>query len=665
MGLLSRRAPSRPTVLNPNDRYRRDQMVAAASEAEHRRLLDNIGLTAAGFRVGHEDSDQLRRLIQPWQARSFSYYDQLGEIWYASQFYARMMSLLRLYPAKKNAEGEWEETEDERAVEALARIRDPGGGDGDREGLLSSYGRLQFVSGEGYLLCSVNKDTNLEQWEMLSTDELRVQSGVYVRYRAPTMAAQTLHEISDEDFTPIEEDEGVVYRLWRRHPRYSMLADAPMKGVLDLCEELLLLTRAVRARARSRLAGPGLLAISEDFSMSPVEATPDEDMREDPFMADLTDAMTAPITNEGAASAVVPIVIRGPSEAVKDGIKHIQIIDPTQLYPETGLRYECVKRIAIGLDLPPEILLGMTDANHWTGWIVDDQTWKAHGQPASNQLVNDLTTAYFLPELRSAGVSDWDQYSIQYDASAVVNHPDRGKDAKDLFDRVALSKEALRDATGFDESDAPSDDERAERVGILTHDSSLAWNGEPTVKAGGIETSPDTLLTPAGEVQSGDVAPATGAEVEPGPPSGNGSNGAQPVSGAVVGSALDAARFAGAADMWLRRCREVAGNRLLGLAKRDPALKQEIEAAGVRAADVPAFLGPDRVRALAGSEYDLIANARAVLDETLTMWQLTDEQRALLMEQIERHAIRTLYDERPTPLPPRFHDYVAGVLQNG
>ena len=80
---------------------------------------------------------------------------------------------------------------------------------------------------------------------------------------------------------------------------------------------------------------------------------------------------------------------------------------------------------------------------------------------------------------------------------------------------------------------------------------------------------------------------------------------------------------------------------------------------------MPAFLGPDRVRALAGSEYDLIANARAVLDETLTMWQLTDEQRALLMEQIERHAIRTLYDERPTPLPPRFHDYVAGVLQNG
>jgi hypothetical protein len=495
MGLFDRRRPATGTG-NPN-----------------RTGATVQGLTAAGFRVSHEDTDQLRRLIQPWQARSFSYYDQIGEIWYAAQFYSRMMSLLRLYPAELNDDGEWEETKFEPAVAALGRIRDPGGG---IESLLSSYGRLMFLVGESNLLCSVDPDTGLEQWEMLSTDELRVQSGTYTRYKAPSMAAEQLQETpSDEDFEPVG-DQAVVYRLWRRSPRYSMLADSPMKGVLDLCEELLLLTRAVRARARSRLAGTGILAISEDFSHAPLEATGDEDPNVDPFLRDLTDAMLAPIANEGAASQIVPIVVRGPNDAIDKGIRHIQIVDPTQLYPETGLRYECIKRIALGLDMPPEVLLGMTDANHWSGWMVDEQTWKAHGQPASNQLVADLTAAFFGPELRANGVKDWAKYAIRYDASDVVNHPDRTKDAKELYDRRVIGKGALRDAGGFDEGDAPTPEELNEMIGVAVRDGSLAVYGIPGVKAGGIEPEAGEVISPAGSAQA-PVGPSTGADVEPGP----------------------------------------------------------------------------------------------------------------------------------------------------
>jgi hypothetical protein len=52
------------------------------------------------------------------------------------------------------------------------------------------------------------------------------------------------------------------------------------------------------------------------------------------------------------------------------------LLDPTQLYPETGLRREAVERLAIGLDMPPEVLLGLGDSNHWSAWQVDEQTWK-------------------------------------------------------------------------------------------------------------------------------------------------------------------------------------------------------------------------------------------------------------------------------------------------
>jgi hypothetical protein len=624
-------------------------------------------LTAAGFRVGKTDADQMRRLIQPWQSRSFSYYDALGEIWYASQFYARMLSLLKLYPAKKNADGEWEETDDPDAKDLLDRIRDPGGGDGDREGLLSSYGRLMFVTGEAYLLCSINEKTGLEQWEMLSTDELRVQGGDYVRYRAPTMAAQTLHDIDDDDFEPIDKDTAVVYRLWRRHPRYSMLADAPMKGVLDLCEELLLLTRAVRARARSRLAGTGILAISEDFSHAPVEATPDEDVDMDPFLRDLRDAMLAPITNEGAASQIVPIVVRGPTDAIANGLRHIQIVDPTQLYPETGLRYEIIKRIALGLDMPPEILLGLTDANHWTGWIVDDQTWKAHGQPAANQLVGDLTTSFFLPSLREINKPDWEMYAILYDASDVVNHPDRTKDAKDLYDKRAIGKTALREAAAFDETDAPTQDELNEMIGVAVRDGSLALYGIPSVKAGGIEPEAGVVESPAGTAGTPETGATTGAEVEPGPPAGGNGNGNTPgeAEAGNLEAAAAAARITGAADLAVMRFREQAGNRIRSLANRDPQIREEIERNQVRARDIASFLKRDRVRALVGDEADLVGNARAVVEETFLMWDLPEATRVLLLDQIERHALRTLYDTNPSPLPPQFSVYVTGVLAKG
>jgi hypothetical protein len=108
----------------------------------------------------------------------------------------------------------------------------------------------------------------------------------------------------------------------------------------------------------------------------------------------------------------------------------------------------------------------------------------------------------------------------------------------------------------------------------------------------------------------------------------------------------------------------VAGNRILSLAKRDPALKEELAKAGVRAGDVAAYLGRERVLALVGDEAALIAPARAILAETLSMWGLNGSL-DVIVTHLERHAVRTLYDISPGPLPPRFEQYVAGVLAKG
>lgn len=622
-------------------------------------------LVASGFRIKAREADVMRRLVQPWQGRSFNYYDQLGEIKYASQFYSRMLAPLILFAAVKNEKGDIVETNNPDAVAALERIQDPGGG---RTGLLSSYGRLMFLTGECYLF--VSTDDGIEQWEMLSSDELRVEGNTYMRYKAPSLGAEEYKTApgTDEDesaWVPID-GEATAYRLWQRHPRFSMLADSTMQGVLDLCEELVLLTKAVRARARSRLAGSGVLFIDERISPLPPEPGPDEDPQEDEFMDALVEAMTAPIADEGAASQVVPLIVRVPvpeTGKVQDLVHHLQIVDPTQLYPETGLRYECIKRIAIGLDMPPEILLGMEDSNHWTAWQIGEETWKGHGQPKAQQLCDDLTASYFRPYLAvTMGEERAAEFYISYDATAIINHPDRTKDAKDLYDKRAIGKRALREAAGFDDDDAPTRPELAEHIGVATRDASLAWFGTPSVRGGNIETAPGEVVGPDDNHSSGPGGPESGAEVEPGPPPST------PQDDVLVGSSLNGhhsatvARILGAADLAVLRAREAAGARLLSLAKRDSDVRDQLK--GVRTGEIAATLGRVTVKALHGpSERELVRGARELIVDTFRVWGITDGQVVTaIADTVEQHAARTLYDRVPRPLPLSFKDYVDGLL---
>lgn len=626
---------------------------------------DGRSLTGAGFRIARKDTDSLRRLILPWQPRSFAYYDLLGEIKYAAQFYARMLSPLRLYVSELNADGDWVESENDEAIAALERIQDPGGG--GRTGLLGAYGRLMFLTGECYLLVTTDQETELEQWEMLSTDELRpIGNGNYIRYKAPSLPAEELKEPQegDEGWETLEQGTAIAYRLWQPHPRFSMLADSTMEGVLDLCEELVLLTQAVRARARSRLAGSGILFISEDFSHAPLESVPGEDSLQDPFLRDLSDTMMKPISDEGTASAVVPLVVRGPTSAIEKGVKHLQIIDPTQLYPETGLRYEIIKRLAIGLDMPPEQLLGMTDANHWTGWMIDEQTWKNHGLPKAVQFCNDLNQSYYGPYLRdSVGMADWDRYRIAFDPSTVINHPDRTKDAKDLFDRNIIGPAAVRDAAGFDEEDAPTEAESAQRIGILTRDSSLAWYGYPAPRGGAVETAPGVISSdqPGGEEPGG---AATGGEVEPGPPRDDPGPTDDVQASAVAARRAEmlTSRILGAVDLSLHRARETAGNRLRGYAKRDPECLRLLE--GIRAGQVAATLGRERVKSLrVPNESDLVAGVTGAILDALRMNGIEDEAAAsAIASHVEKHAARTLYEMSPAALPASFDGVLTGII---
>lgn len=632
-------------------------------------------LTASGGRVSRKNADLLRRLIQPWQTRALSYYDQIGELKFAAQFYARMLTPLQIFAAEKveNDDGTVavEPTKNVDVIRQVERIQDPGGG---RQLLLGSYGRLMFLTGETYLLCSKDED-GIEQWEMLSTDELRLQGSTMLRYKAPSLPVTEYREPDDDDYEPMDAKEAVAYRIWQRHPRWSSLADSTMYGVLDIAEELLLLTHAVRSRAKSRIgSGAGVLWINDKLSPPPDEPAPDEDPQEDPLMVALIEAVTTAIKDEGSAAAVAPLIVRVPVPNKADGtpvpisdlIYLQQLIDPMQLYPETGLRMECIRRLALGLDLPPEILLGTGDVNHWGQWLIDEQTWKSHGQQKAQQLCDDLAAAFLRPTLRDAGIPDWQRYCIGYDASGIINHPSRATDAKDLYDRRAISKEALREANGFEDSDAPSVDELQEMIGVAVRDGSLALFGIPTVKGGTIETEPGVIESPTG----GEAEAPTGTqahEVEPGPPK-SGPPGSEPAPpGSVVGGMLEA-RILGASEMGFLRAREVAGNRIRTQAKRDKDLAALLR--DVRPGQAAATVGIARLHALFGHsnggspgslEVDLVSGARDLILDAFRYSQVSESIAEAVTERILEHAARTLY-EPVSGLTSTFASYVRGLV---
>jgi hypothetical protein len=120
------------------------------------------------------------------------------------------------------------------------------------------------------------------------------------------------------------------------------------------------------------------------------------------------------------------------------------------------LRSDAVRRFALGMDLPPEQVLGSSglavtgaggsagSVNHWGVWANEEQTISAHIEPALDDLTGVLTSAVL-----RAVVEGTDKV-IAYDTASLRLRQDRSKEAMEWYDRGVLkAKVALRE-TGFD-----------------------------------------------------------------------------------------------------------------------------------------------------------------------------------------------------------------------
>src|SRR5699024_3375465 len=163
--------------------------------------------------------------------------------------------------------------------------------------------------------------------------------------------------------------------------------------------------------------GAGMLLVPQSAQRALKSAAGyDETDETDLLTESLMEAMMTPISDRSSASAVVPLVVTVPDEAV-DKFQHISFASPLD-DEARELRDEAIRRLALGQDAPPELLLGTGGMNHWGAWLVREDVVTTHLEPTLALISDALTTQYLWPVIDQTMDMDEverESYVIWYD----------------------------------------------------------------------------------------------------------------------------------------------------------------------------------------------------------------------------------------------------------
>lgn len=414
---------------------------------------------------------------QQWQEDAWEMYDQVGEMRFLATTLGGRVAAGRLYVGRRTKEDPLSDpvpVEDQRLQDVLEAIGD---GPVGMQQLVLRLAINLFVAGDGWLvgipeeLMPDYEDANVQEYEPGAEEDLdegsdveleslhwRMLSVSEVEFLRDKRVKLLLGERENEQIE-CSPDDVYLIRVWRPHPRRSWESDSPTRASLPVLRELVGMTMHIGAQVDSRLAGAGVFVVPESAirAMKRARGIP-EDSDEDPFTDALIEAMLKPIEDRANAAALVPLVIVVPDDAT--GLfQHITFSKPLDVEAK-NLREEAIRRYALGADAPPELLLGVANMNHWGGWLVQEDVVNTHTAPPLALIADALTTQYLRPIMLQMGYdqSEVDETMIWYDVSHLIVRPNHGADAQQLHDRGAISDDALREANGFDESDAPGAD---------------------------------------------------------------------------------------------------------------------------------------------------------------------------------------------------------------
>lgn len=523
---------------------------AASRRADAARANPGV-LRASGMPITvNTSTEQLRALTsnrQQWQTLAWGYRKLIGELRQALRYRANAISRVVVFGAQvdprrpdvdpiplslrhdDDPEKAARITVDPRLAEAveeeLARLPLASGYQ-----FLGVWSENFDVAGECYLHGYTDPDTGQETWAVRSISEIELTHAGRIGIRDPLLGGTV---------RPLDLEVEEIHREWVPDPEMGHLPDSPLRSLLDTLEDIVLAGREKRAVRRSRIAANGIFRIPVGLTMARAGDAPegeDTAITADPsnandFMANLGAAFVAPISNEGDPGGVVPLGVIGETEDLK-AFDHFRV--DREGSPELqAMLLGDLSRMANGLDLPSEMVTGMGDANHWTAWQIDASSARHHIEPGVRMIVDSLTMSFLRHALRLRGFSPEEIGTVRawYSLDALTENVNRRQDALDVYDRLGIGPAALRDATGFDDGDAPSPEELAAMIAVkqgvdpTTAAALLRWHLERDLRPGSapdvVDAIPVAQSSAPAALPSGQPAGATAPNPPPAAPSGN------------------------------------------------------------------------------------------------------------------------------------------------
>lgn len=392
-----------------------------------------------------------QRAGDEWQNAAWDFYDTIGEYRYGVDWVGNLLSKAQLYAA--NADGS--PATDPRVLEAMASLF--GGTEGQSE-MLRMLGINFTVAGEAYII-GADEDGE-DDWFVIAATEISRDGDNHFSFG------------EGSDKVVLSTSDSMVVRIWRPHPRKPKKSTSPTRAVLPILSELERLTMYVAAELDSRLTSAGMLILPSQFSFPTLPTTGSNPQDpDDPIVSQqaspaqsfanlLVEIASIAIDEPSNARAKVPLVVQVDGEYI-DKVQFLKFWTDLDEHA-IELRKEAIGRLALGMDMPPEVLLGTADTNHWAAWQIDESAIKSHSEPLLSVITSSLTTGYLRPVIEGMGMSEEDalEFTIQADTSELRLRPNRSKEAMELWDRGILSNAAVLRENGFGEEDAMSEEDR-------------------------------------------------------------------------------------------------------------------------------------------------------------------------------------------------------------
>jgi hypothetical protein len=495
---------------------------------------------------------------EAWQRELWRLYDIIGEFHFASNWVGSAVSRVRIYVAEVDKLGRLG-PEAERPDKVVALADTIFGGPAAKAEALRAIGINLTVGGECFILGIGADDPTSDEWHVVAPAELR-------RIMNSDTGMRELAFGDRKEPRKLVEGKDILMRVWSPHPRQMQKSDCPARAAQPVLREIEQLTKYVFAQIDSRLFGAGLLPIPSNIDFPEEEGV---ETASESLLKRLAEAGQASLKGEGTAASLLPIIMEMPPETL-DKIKLVSFA--TELSQQAlDLRAEAVRRFALAMDMPPEVVSGTGDTNHWSAWHIEESAVKVHIEPLMSRICDALTKGYLQPALKALNV-DPNKYTFWYDTSPLTVRPQRLQDTLNLYDKQVVSAEAVRAAGNYLDSDAPDEDEDLRRFAreLLLRDPSMTSIPEMRSLAGLPEFAPPPALDTPAPPPPAPESNAVPTQPDPLPvnsTAANAPNGpARNNTNAVVASAAMNEQWMGlavASEAMVRNALRVAGTRLL------------------------------------------------------------------------------------------------------